>query len=159
MSIIYLVKKNDELISHCNCEESLVGAPGQLDCPWCGCGWLFSCTKCRKAFTFATGVELEKTWDEIAKEDLFGYSKKEPSEEEITEWIDLMKEMMEHIEPGRNYIYLDGHFIPVDQGRFEAEGWHAKHDFPEPPQVTAIADLQIIDAVLANREYWDGAKI
>lgn len=61
MSILYLVKKNDDVISHCKCEESFVGEEGQLDCPWCGCGWLFSCSKCRKAFTFSEAAEIEKT--------------------------------------------------------------------------------------------------
>lgn len=159
MSIIYLVKKNDDLISHCNCKESLVGEPGRLDCPWCGCGWLFSCTKCRKAFTFATGVEIDKSWTEIAREDLFGYSKKEPSEKEVDEWVDFMKGMMEHIEVGRDYIYLDGYFIPAYEGSFEAEGWYSKHDFSEPPQVTAIDHPEIIEDVLSKREYWDEAKI
>ncbi|WP_434157900.1 hypothetical protein [Stutzerimonas stutzeri] len=159
MSIIYLVKKNDDLISHCHCDESLVSYPGQLDCPWCGCGWLFFCTKCRKAFTFATAVEVEKTWEEIAKEDLVGYSKQEPSDEEVAEWVAYMKEMLGHIEPGRDYVYLDGHVIPTDEGQFEAEGWHSKHVFPEPPQLTAMTQSEVIDTVLSNREYWYGAKL
>lgn len=159
MSIIYLTKKNDDLISHCRCEESLAGDPGQLDCPWCGCGWLFSCTKCRKAFTFAAGVEIDKSWNEIAREDLFGYSKKEPSEKEVAEWIDFMKGMMAHVEVGRDYIYLDGYFIPTDEGPFEAEGWHSKHNFSEPPQVTAMDHPEIIGTILSKREYWDEAKI
>jgi len=49
--MVYLVKASNDLISHCKCEYAPIGAPGQMDCPWCGCGWLFLCPKCRRAFT------------------------------------------------------------------------------------------------------------
>ncbi len=155
MSILYLVKKNDELISHCKCEESLVGDPGQLDCPWCGCGWLFSCTKCRKAFTFAEAKELDKTWEEVAKEDLLGYSNKEPESDDINNWIECMQQMMSHIEVGKTYIYLDGSFIPADEENFEFEGWKSKHNFYKTPQVIALEDKEIIEQVLSNPQYWE----
>ncbi len=160
MSILYLQKKNSDLICHCECEESLVGDPGQLDCPWCGCGWLFSCTKCRKAFSFAIAVEVDKTWEELAKEDLYGYSKKEPTEQDVSEWIEFMQGMLEHVELGQDYIYLDGYFIPANEEDFEAEGWHSKHDFRKTPQIIALKeDPEIINQVLSNREYWDENKI
>lgn len=44
---IYLIKDNDDLCSHCACETAYITFPPQMDCPWCGCGWLFSCTACR----------------------------------------------------------------------------------------------------------------
>src|SRR5262249_18861030 len=52
---VYLRKANNDLVSHCACAQAdaLVTAPSQMDCPWCGCGWLFICSRCRKAFTFA----------------------------------------------------------------------------------------------------------
>lgn len=154
MAILYLVKKNNELISHCKCEESIVGEPGQLDCPWCGCGWLFSCTKCRKAFTFAEAKEIDKTWEELAREDLLGYSGKEPELEDVDNWIECMQHMMSHIEVGRTYIYLDGCFIPADEEGFEFEGWASKHSFYKTPQVIALEDKAILDQVLSNPEYW-----
>ena len=154
MSILYLKKKNDDFISHCKCEESLVGDPGQLDCPWCGCGWLFSCTKCRKAFSFAIATKIDKTWEQIAKEDLYGFSKKIPTQEEVSEWVEFMKKMMGHIELGKSYVYLDGYFVPTDEVNFEAEGWYAKHDFAKMPQIMALEDPKIVDQVLSNPEYW-----
>ena len=54
---VYLVKANNDLISHCACSNAVIGAPAQMDCPWCGCGWLFVCSKCRKAFSFARAEE------------------------------------------------------------------------------------------------------
>ena len=36
----------------CPVEETLAYT-GQKDCPWCGCGWLWSCYRCGKAFSVA----------------------------------------------------------------------------------------------------------
>jgi hypothetical protein len=69
-SRVYLCKDNDDLISHCTCREALVAPPGQADCPWCGCGWLFSCLSCRKAFTFARAVPGQKDLEMIVREHL-----------------------------------------------------------------------------------------
>ena len=52
----YIAKANNDVLSHCQCADTLAAGPAQLDCPWCGCGWLFSCIKCRKAFTFGRVV-------------------------------------------------------------------------------------------------------
>ncbi|HJN76044.1 MAG TPA: hypothetical protein QGF58_19085 [Myxococcota bacterium] len=49
----FLIKDSDDLLSFCKCDTGLVGVPGQLDCPWCGCGWMLSCIDCRKSFVFA----------------------------------------------------------------------------------------------------------
>jgi len=154
VSILYLVKKNDDVISHCKCEESLVGEEGQLDCPWCGCGWLFSCSKCRKAFTFAEAVEIEKTWEEIAHEDLTAYYNREPTETDISEWVQRMKYMMSHIRLGETYVYLDGCYIPAKDKDIKFEGLYANHKFKVLPQVSALEDSSSIPATLENPEYW-----
>jgi hypothetical protein len=70
--LIYLQKDNDDLVSHCRCREAFISYPPQMDCPWCGCGWLFSCIKCRKAFTFARAVEVNDSWEELACRDIRG---------------------------------------------------------------------------------------
>src|SRR5437016_4029669 len=85
--IIYLVKASNDLISHCACEHAIIGAPSQMDCPWCGCGWLFVCATCRKAFTFARAEEVELTWEKLAHKDLDGKWSRHPSSKEIQEWI------------------------------------------------------------------------
>ena len=33
MKLIYLVKDNDELVSHCSCETARITFPPQMDCP------------------------------------------------------------------------------------------------------------------------------
>lgn len=154
MSILYLAKKNNDFVSHCKCENSLIGDSGQLDCPWCGCGWLFSCIKCRKAFSFSEAVNLDKTWEELAHDDLIGFDGKEPSQAEIAEWVEYMKYRTSHLVLGQTYVYLDGCFIPADEENFEFEGLHAKHAFHKPPQIIALEDERIVGDLLENPDYW-----
>ncbi|NQZ10978.1 MAG: hypothetical protein HRT35_27815 [Algicola sp.] len=154
MSIIHLVKANDDLVSHCKCQQGIVGEPGQMDCPWCGCGWLFSCSKCRKAFTFAIAVEIDKTWEELASEDLYSYNKQTPVVASIADWIENMKAMTGHIELGKSYVYLDGAFIPADMQDFKISGWKTTHKFDTVPQVAALEEPGVIELILSNPDYW-----
>src|SRR5262249_6838134 len=96
---LYLRKASDELVSHCRCAESeaLITSPGQMDCPWCGCGWLFICSRCRKAFTFAEGVEVNESWDETADRTLRTLYQREPESGEAEDWIGFMKILLEGI--------------------------------------------------------------
>ena len=77
---LYLRKANNDLVSHCRCakEDALISSPCQMDCPWCGCGWLFTCSRCRKAFTFAEGVEVHESWEETANRTIRNLYRREP---------------------------------------------------------------------------------
>jgi hypothetical protein len=154
VTILYLAKKNDDVISHCKCEESFIGEEGQLDCPWCGCGWLFSCLKCRKAFTFAEAVKINKTWEELAREDLMAFYKRDPNKIDIEEWVQRMQYMTSHIKLGETYVYLDGCFIPAKDKNIEFEGLYANHKFNVLPQVSALENNSVISSTLENPEYW-----
>jgi hypothetical protein len=61
-----LRKTNDDFVNHCKCAkaDALISSPGQMDCPLCGCEWLFNCSGCGKAFTFAESVEVDESWEE-----------------------------------------------------------------------------------------------
>lgn len=154
MSIVYLAKDNDDLVSHCKCKTAPITFPPQMDCPWCGCGWLFSCIECRKAFTFARGVQLDTTWRDLAERDLAKLWDEQPEEEDIDQWVEAMQELLSDVEVGGRYVCLDGLFIPVDAAGVEFEGWHSRHDFDFIPQVAALNDPSIIDSILANQAYW-----
>ena len=108
MSIIYLVKDNDDLVSHCDCEVAHITFPPQMGCPWCGCGWLFTCIECRKAFTFARGVELDTSWQGLAIRDLTNRWHEQPEAEEIEQWIAAMQELLADVQVGNRYVCLDG---------------------------------------------------
>lgn len=154
--MIYLQKVNDEMVSHCHCGDGRVASPGQADCPWCGCGWLFSCIKCRKSFTFAIGVELDSTWEEIAREDVRNYysGRKEPDDEKVEDLARSMKWFLEDVQAGELYVYLDGQIISVHERDLRLEGMYASLQFDEVPQLTALNDNDVIDSVLANAEFW-----
>jgi hypothetical protein len=154
MSIIHLVRANDDLISFCDCEQGIVNAPGQVDCPWCGCGWLFSCIKCRKAFAFAVAVELDTTWEALARQDLWAWLKQEPEQQDVDEWVVNMKSLTQFLELGKVYIYFDGYILPKDLKKFRMEGLKTKHQFDEVPQLTAMNYPEFKKNVLTNPDYW-----
>src|SRR4051812_13993920 len=138
---VYLAKANDKLISHCKCNKSLITWPPQLDCPWCGCGWLFTCINCRKAFTFANGIEVDEPLDEIAGRELAKWKNGRDLEKgEVDQWVEGMSVLLKNIEPGVEYVYLDGWFIQSDSESFEITGWHATHKFSHVPHMDALRD-------------------
>jgi hypothetical protein len=154
LRIVYLKKANDDVVSHCSCGDGRVTFPSQMDCPWCGCGWLFTCMTCRKAFTFAEGFEIEATWEELAREDIRNGWQDEPSDEDVAAWVAAMQEILADVAPGHRYVILDGAVIPVDATSVAFDGWHAHHDLESLPHVDALSDTSVIEELLANREYW-----
>lgn len=156
---VFLAKANNDLISHCKCEHTFIGAPAQMDCPWCGCGWLFICPKCRKAFTFARAERCELTWEQLAHNDLDGKYGRQPSQEEVDEWIGYMKLLTKDLVISKQYAYIDGWVFPVDEVQLRFEGAHARHHLAAVPQTMALSDRESLQQTLGNREYWDARRI
>ena len=152
-STVYLVKDSDDLISWCKCPIALASAPGQLDCPWCGCGWLFSCVTCRKAFTFARGVVVDRTLESIGADDLHGMGGKW-GDDALHDWVISMSELLKGVEPGQRYVYLDGWFLPADRSPPRLDGWYARHQLAEAPQISALRDRSFLDSTVGSRGYW-----
>ena len=151
---IYLVKDNDQLVSFCSCERAYVTYPPQRDCPGCGCGWLFTCTNCRKAFTFARGVELEQTWEQLARRDLVGRRIGAPSREDVARCVKTMQTILWDVEVGRQYVCLDGLIIRADAPGVDLRGWYADHRHAFVPQTAALDDSSVVENILSNVEYW-----
>lgn len=128
--------------------------PGQLDCPWCGCGWLFSCIECRTSFTFARGVSVNESWEDLARRDLTTYGRTSVSREDVNNWVIAMQELLADVKVGTKYVWLDGAIVPVDAGAVQFEGWRARHDLDFVPQVAALEDRSVIDDLLSSTEYW-----
>jgi hypothetical protein len=158
---IHLRKANDDLVSHCKCDkaDALISAPGQMDCPWCGCGWLFICNRCRKAFTFAEGVRVDESWTEIGKRSLRGFYGREPEPKEIDEWVGFMKFLHKGVRTGGKYVYFDGYVVPATAEGIAVEGSHARHDLDYVPQVAALTDPEIMNDLLCSHEYWQSNRI
>jgi hypothetical protein len=153
---LYLRKANDELVSNCRCAkaDALVTAPSQMDCPWCGCGWLFICSRCRKAFTFAEAFEVEESWEETADRAIRSLFQREPEPGQVEEWVGFMKILLKDIRSGEKYVYFDGWVIPTNRQRVRIDGWHSRHDLDFVPQITALADPAVETGLLSAKEYW-----
>ena len=156
---VFLVKANNDLISHCKCQHTFVGAPGQLDCPWCGCGWLFNCPTCRKAFAFARAEMCDLTWEQLAHNDLDGKFGKQPSREDMDEWIGFMKLLTKDIQLGKQYVYIDGWIFPIEETQLRFEGIHARHDLAVVPQAAAMSDREFLVQTIGDRSYWNERKL
>src|SRR4026209_457862 len=102
-TIIYLKRANKDLIAHCKCNDGRITYPPQMDCPWCGCGWLFTCITCRKAFTFAVAVELEATWEDLSREDWKAWGLTRISTKNIKSWVADMKALLGDVKVGETY--------------------------------------------------------
>ncbi len=155
---MYLEKHNDDLVSHCKCERALVGYPPQLDCPWCGCGWLFTCIECRKAFTFARAIEIDEPWEDLARRDIRGAGL-EVSGRDISDWIAFMKEYTSEAILGHQYVAFDGRLIATDKDSLDFDGWHSAHHLSFVPHVAALKDRSIIESVLSSTDYWESHAV
>lgn len=158
-SHVYLQRADDRLVCHCHCSPAYVTFPPQMDCPWCGCGWLFTCTQCRKAFTFARGISLNESWRQTALRDLTGKWGRDPEEEEIEQWIEAMQVILKEVEPGKEYVCLDGWVIGADEESVVMDGWHSRHELPFVPHVAALNDPEVMDSILSNPEYWHETRL
>jgi hypothetical protein len=152
--MIYLVKANNDFVSFCQCDEALITSPPQLDCPWCGCGWLFTCMNCRMAFAFAKAVETDNNWEDLARKDLHARWGAQPAAEAITEWTSFMKRYLREAKPGETYVAFDGRIIPTSQERLDFDGWHSTHKLEFVPQVRALSDPSVWENILASANYW-----
>lgn len=127
--------------------------PDQLDCPWCGCGWLFSCAQCGRAFTFAKAVKIDYPLDEIVAMDLSGRGFAENAEvaKEATEF---MRAALSDVDEDRTYVYLDGSILTLDASDIKFEGWHARHDLPVLPHKLELTTPGELGRVLGDSAYW-----
>jgi hypothetical protein len=158
---LYLRKANNDYVSHCNCDktDALIASPGQLDCPWCGCGWLFICGKCSKAFTFAEGVMVNESWQDTANRTIRVKQQRNPLPGEVEEWIGFMKMLLKEVEPGEQYVYFDGFVIPTTASGITIEGWHSNHDLDVVPQIAALRGDEVWDLRLCSLQWWQAEGV
>lgn len=155
----FLEKADSALVCTCDCERARITFPPQMDCPWCGCGWLFACAECGGTFAFARGTWLNETWEETGQRELGRRWGNEPSDDEVAAWVGAMKELLAVVEMGKHYVYFDGFVVPTDVDGLAYEGWHSRHDLDCVPHVAALKDPSVKDDVLTNRSYWLDRKV
>lgn len=155
MPTLYLVKQDDGLLSECTCPEARVSLPQPSLEPWTGGGWLFACMSCRRPFSFARATRVPESLEELARGDL-GVGA-EPSQ--VASWVEQTRLLLETVREGKEYVFLDGAFLPTHARRVTLEGWFADHDLGTVPQVAARENPTLVPGLLASEDYWmDGAR-
>jgi hypothetical protein len=149
-----LVKANDDMISFCKCTEAFA-TKGQADCPWCGCGWLFSCIDCRKAFTFAKVALTYHSPEDLVRRDFlkFGGKPENIDPADVKAAAEYRRNEIAGLELGTVCVVIDGEVIPVTARNIEFDGWHSHHSFELLPHVTA-PDAKALKIMLGDRKYW-----
>ena len=155
----WFAKANDEVLSHCRCEGALAATTGQLDCPWCGCGWLISCMDCRKAFTFAKIVEVDSTYEQLLAADWRkrGHTGEQPSD--TPKFAAWMEAALAQFPVGATIVYLDGDYLSVDSTDVEFEGIYARHSLERLPHAISRERPGYLREVLGDAAYWQDREI
>ncbi len=149
-----LAKANDDILSHCRCAAPLASIPGQLDCPWCGCGWLIGCTDCRRAFTYAHVVEVDTDYKTFVQQDRRRgkYDDFDPAElEDRACWLE---ETLADIPVGRTVVYFDGLYFDLEAEPGVFDGLSAAHDLQRLPHLTALTRPTYLRDTLGAQSYW-----
>jgi hypothetical protein len=150
----FLFKANDQVLSLCNCVGEPAMSTRQLDCPWCGCGWLIDCSKCQMPFTFAEVRETDIPIAELGRQEAKARGLSTVTEEEIAEWAAGMTEALDHFDIGDIVVYLDGSYWTVDSTNIEFTGYFAEHQLERLPHAEALADTPRLRAILGDEYYW-----
>jgi hypothetical protein len=152
---IWLVKDSDEVVSWCRCTDAIAALPPQMDCPWCGCGWLFACAQCHKCFTFARAVILQESIQSIAARIYRGSYSQEPDDTELQETIEYCESIVQGLQPDDRVVIIDGVILRIDTpGPFSFSGWYAAHEFGALPQVEAKRNPAAMAETLESKRYW-----
>jgi hypothetical protein len=150
----FFFKANDDVLSHCRCEGAPAMSEGQLDCPWCGCGWMISCSQCGKSFIFAEVRETDIPLIELGRREVARRGITDATEQEIEEWAEAMAEALACFDVGDIVVYLDGSYWAVDSTDIEFEGYFAFHKLDRLPHRDALADPALLRRVLGDPKYW-----
>lgn len=155
----FLFKANNEILSHCNCENEPAISEGQMDCPWCGCGWLISCSRCGKAFTLAEIRETNISMEELGRREAAARGLSNISEDNIRDWAGGMTEALAPFAVGDIVIYLDGCYWNIEAENIKFDGYFASHDFDQLPHAKARNDPEALRGILGNVEYWTDREL
>ncbi len=149
----YIVKANDDGISYCRCASAIAAPTLQLDCPWCGCGWMIGCVECRKCFVYARVAEVEGSYAELTRGDFEagGYSF---TEQDVIDDALWRERMLAPLKIGQIVVCLDGRFLPVDTTGVEFGGQYAQHRLDRLPHAIELEQPGALRTILGDPEYW-----
>ncbi len=150
---VHLERSSRDGVCLCECPRALVGMPGQMDCPWCGCGWLFNCAACGRSFTYAKPVWISMPLGQIVEQDMLARGwKHDPSA--FAAAAEGMAEMLSKVEGNGEYVYLDGLFLPLQTRNTEVQGTSANHKITVLPHLLERRMPGTLESVLGDGKYW-----
>ncbi len=152
----WLVRSSRDTICSCDCADvdAVSSPPGsaQMDCPWCGCGFLTLCISCSEAFTYARCVEVPLTAEEVVARWHRGSLGRDCSADDLVEYSGMLREVAEPLVLGVEYVTLDGRLLDLrEAARFV--GKYAEHALAVLPHATYRRDKKGLCAAL-DRSYW-----
>ena len=159
---LWLVKDDPEGEWWCNCPQGIVDAPyhDAMTFPAGGTGWLFTCTRCSKAFMFAKAVRIRTTMEQLAVlrtprvrhviDATTGQKLEEVLLAAPDDWLELARPMQDALTEGQRYVFFDGRVLPAIHGPIQFQGLWRDHDLPDLPHI-AEPPLQ---NVLDKADYW-----
>jgi hypothetical protein len=150
----FIFKANNNVLSHCDCTGEPGTSSSQLDCPWCGCGWLICCSRCGKAFTYAEIRETDTPLVELGRREVLQRGLANVTDQEIEEWAEANAKEFDRFEVGQIVVYLDGEYFPLDAKDVAFEGYYARHDLAVLPHAEALNDPQALRSRLGDKSYW-----
>lgn len=161
--MIHITRASSQGVCHCSCPDSLMSVPDQLDCPWCGCGWLFTCHRCGKGFTFGKAVRSDMKLRDFVLKD---FRQRDVPQELLQDkdfidgCVESIAEMFEQVEVGKEYVYFDGILIPTDfDGPIEFEGLFAAHELQTLPHLELRDDPDAAKHILGDPRYWTDREL
>ncbi|NOX60176.1 MAG: hypothetical protein GXP29_15135 [Planctomycetes bacterium] len=155
----FLFKANDDGISHCQCAEEPAMSTGQLDCPWCGCGWLIPCSACKRSFTYAVIREIDEPLVEVGRREVAARGLNDIPEQDIIDWAEAMGDDLDRFKIGQIVVYLDGEYLELDSRNVSFDGYFAHHEFKTLPHADALERPEVLDKTLGARSYWLERKL
>jgi len=142
---------NDDLCSHCSCDPAYITFPPQMDCPWCGCGWLFTCTRCRKAFTFARGVEVDESWQQLPSA-IWSVGGRYAGGQDLRDWIAAMQELWPTWRSASSTSPRRSDYPDRCQGR-PFRGWHSSTTSTSCLRSPRWTIYSVVENILSNPDY------
>ncbi len=155
----HLERANTKGVCFCTCPRALVALSNQLDCPWCGCGWLFCCCQCGKAFTYAKPVAIQMPLETIVRQDLAarGHTL---HKEFLSEAVEEMKGFLSMVDDDADeYVYLDGVPIPLNEKNVKFNGMFAAHKLKVLPHALELSKPGLLEQTLGDVDYWTSREI
>ncbi len=107
----------------------------------------------RKAFTYSTVVEVDKTYAQIVREDA-ARRRIEIDDGDVERQSEWLSNALSEFPLGATVIYLDGWYLDIGTNELKFEGLYAHHDLQDLPHKLALTNPASLRSILGERDYW-----